>query len=69
MPQVVVPYVHGVTASLQRWLTLPVSQVAARAQRASVEPAEIVRYEEYNSRHGAQYAQRQDECADDEDDW
>ena len=27
--------------------------VAARAQRASVEPKEVVRYEEYNEKHGA----------------
>lgn len=28
-------------------------QAAARAQRASVEPGEVVRYEQYNERHGA----------------
>ena len=32
------------------------NQVAARAQRASVEPGEVVRYEQYNCKHGAQYA-------------
>lgn len=30
-------------------------QVAARAQRASVTSAEVVRYEQYNERHGAKY--------------
>lgn len=30
-------------------------QHAAKAQRASVTPEEIARYEEYNERHGAKY--------------
>ncbi|GBF93788.1 fidgetin [Raphidocelis subcapitata] len=30
-------------------------QIAAKAQRASVTPAEIQRYEQYNDRHGAKY--------------
>lgn len=29
--------------------------MAARAQRASVEPSEVVRYEQYNAKHGARY--------------
>jgi hypothetical protein len=29
---------------------------AARAQRASVEPGEVARYEGYNARHGARFA-------------
>ena len=45
-------------------------QVAARAQRASVEPSEIVRYAEYNAKHGARYAQKsKDEGEEDEEDW
>lgn len=31
-------------------------QLAARAQRASVEVSEIKRYENYDARHGARYA-------------
>ena len=53
------------------WLTLDVCmQMAARAQRASVQPSEIQRYEEYDARHGARYADQN--VADDgmdEDDW
>jgi hypothetical protein len=45
-------------------------QAAAKAQRASVTPAEIARYEEYNERHGAKYAEGGDAAAEpDEDDW
>ncbi|KAK9838347.1 hypothetical protein WJX81_006435 [Elliptochloris bilobata] len=45
-------------------------QVAARAQRASVEPSEVVRYEEYDRRHGARYvAPGSDAAAMDEDNW
>ncbi|KAK9788153.1 hypothetical protein WJX73_010857 [Symbiochloris irregularis] len=43
-------------------------QVAARAQRASVEPAEVVRYEDYDRKHGAQYASDV-MAAMDEEDW
>ncbi len=32
-------------------------QAAARAQRASVEPAEVVRYEQYNAKHGARWVE------------
>jgi len=39
------------------------SQVAARAQRASVTEQEIVRYREYNDRHGAKYTE-EDEVED-----
>lgn len=46
-----------------RVVSLPLSavdhsgmQMAARAQKASVEPAEIERYERYNERHGAKLA-------------
>ena len=46
------------------------AQVAARAQRASVEASEVVRYEEYDRRHGARYvAPGSDASAMDEDDW
>lgn len=48
-------------------------QHAAKAQRASVTPAEIQRYEEYNARHGAQYVQGAEEGDvdgdGDDDDW
>lgn len=48
-------------------------QAAAKAQRASVTPAEIARYEEYNERHGAKYAalaEGGDAAAEpEEDDW
>lgn len=45
-------------------------QVAARAQRASVEASEIVRYEDYDARHGARYVDQGSEAAMmDEDDW
>lgn len=29
--------------------------MAARAQKASVEPSEIIRYEQYDAKHGARY--------------
>lgn len=46
------------------------AQVAARAQRASVEPSEIVRYEEYDARHGARYADQPGGGDNmDEDEW
>jgi len=48
-------------------------QNAAKAQRASVTPAEILRYEEYNSRHGAQYVKGAEDGGvdgnEDDDDW
>ena len=44
-------------------------QVAAEAQRASVEPAELFRYEEYDSRHGARYVDADAATVDMEDDW
>lgn len=45
-------------------------QVAARAQRASVEALEIVRYEEYDAKHGARYMEHGGDAAVmDEDDW
>jgi hypothetical protein len=49
-------------------------QHAAKAQRASVTPAEILRYEEYNERHGAKYVLQQQEGQEDaesdgDDDW
>jgi hypothetical protein len=48
-------------------------QHAAKAQRASVTPAEIQRYEDYNARHGAQYVQGTADGAgdgdEDDDDW
>ena len=44
--------------------------VAARAQRASVEPGEIVRYEKYNDTHGAKVVSKGvGEDGIDEDDW
>ena len=44
-------------------------QVASRAQRSSVEPAEILRYEEYQKRHGAFYINQDIQNAMEEDDW
>jgi SpoVK/Ycf46/Vps4 family AAA+-type ATPase len=38
--------------------------IAARAQRASVEAKEIVRYEEYNAKHGAKFISLSDEEMD-----
>jgi len=35
--------------------------IAAKAQRASVEPAEVVRYEDYNEKHGARTVGGEDE--------
>lgn len=45
--------------------------LGSQAQRASVTPAEIARYEEYNERHGAKYVPlgTDDQTAMDEDDW
>jgi hypothetical protein len=45
------------------------AQVAARAQRASVEPSEIVRYEQYDAKHGARYVSHAAQAPMDEDDW
>ena len=44
-------------------------QVAAKAQRASVEAAEVFRYEVYNAKHGAKYIDPSDEDAIDTNDW
>ncbi|DBA92638.1 hypothetical protein WJX77_003832 [Trebouxia sp. C0004] len=44
-------------------------QMAAKAQRASVEPAEVVRYEEYDSRHGARYVDADAAAADMDEEW
>ena len=44
-------------------------QVAAKAQRASVEAAEVFRYEEYNTKHGAKYIDPSDEDAIDTNAW
>ncbi len=45
-------------------------QKAARAQRASVQPSEVQRYERYNDLHGAKYVPpNADDGAMDEDDW
>lgn len=44
-------------------------QMAAKAQRASVEPAEVVRYEQYDSRHGARYVDANAAAADMDEEW
>lgn len=45
-------------------------QVACKAQKASVEPEEVARYQAYNERHGAKLAAGGGgEAGDDEDDW
>lgn len=41
--------------------------VASKAQRASTEPCEIVRYEEYNDKHGAKIVEDCDEGAGEDD--
>ena len=46
-----------------------VVQMAAKAQRASVEPAEVVRYEEYDSKHGARYVDNDAAAADMDEEW
>jgi hypothetical protein len=44
--------------------------VAAKAQKASVTPGEVLRYEEYNGRHGARYLEPGAAGGElDEDDW
>ena len=45
------------------------AQIAARAQRASVEPSEIQRYEDYDARHGARYVDPSVGNSLGEDDW
>jgi hypothetical protein len=55
-----------------RLLILPLRlQVAAKAQKASVTASEVVRYEEYNARHGARYAQAGagQDALEDEEPW
>ncbi len=45
-------------------------QVAAKAQKASVTPGEVARYEQYNGRHGARYLEPGAAAGDlDEEDW
>jgi hypothetical protein len=46
-------------------------QVAARAQRASVEPSEVVRYEQYDAKQGARYVKAGEvgEADMEDDDW
>ena len=44
-------------------------QMAAKAQRASVEPAEVIRYEEYDSKHGARYVDVDAAAMDMDEDW
>ena len=44
-------------------------QMAAKAQRASVEPAEVVRYTEYDSKHGARYVDNDAAAADMDEEW
>jgi hypothetical protein len=45
-------------------------QMASRAQKASVEPAEIERYEQYNQKHGAKLAGSCGEgMEEEEEDW
>ena len=43
-------------------------QVAARAQRASVQTSEVQRYIDYDARHGARYMSSTSDQID-EDDW
>lgn len=46
--------------------------IAAKAQRASTEPSEILRYEEYNDKHGAKIVQDspdRDDLEDEDDGW
>lgn len=63
-------FVLIVPGALQEEKRCASAQVAARAQRASVEPAEVARYEEYDRRHGARYlAPGGDAAAMDEEDW
>ena len=44
-------------------------QMSAKAQRASVQPAEVLRDEEYDSRHGARYVDANAAAADMEEEW
>ena len=41
----------------------------AAPQRASVEPSEVTRYEEYDAKHGAKYIDPAADAAMDDDDW
>jgi hypothetical protein len=63
-------YVVNNTAGLLHGLPLRyfMLQIATRAQKASVEPAEIERYEQYNLKHGAKLAGKEEEEMQ-EDDW
>ena len=55
----------------EHWGDRVALQVAAKAQRASVEPEEVIRYEQYNAKHGAKYckAGQEEDTAMDEDEW
>lgn len=39
-------------------------QIAQRAQKKSVTPEDVVRYEQYNDKHGAKYAEQDGEPED-----
>lgn len=62
-------WLHCPIGSNRLLILSPCLQVAAKAQKASVTASEVVRYEEYNARHGARYAQAgtgKDELEDEE---
>lgn len=69
------PHWMGCQQSIWCWclqVVLKDFQHAAKAQRASVTPADILRYEEYNERHGAKYVEGGQNGAvddDEDDDW
>jgi hypothetical protein len=52
---------------VQLWYNCP--QMATKAVKAKVEPQEVVRYEEYDKRHGAKYAAAGVADMDEDDGW
>ncbi|KAL4434129.1 hypothetical protein ABPG75_000570 [Micractinium tetrahymenae] len=59
----------GLTADELRPVVLRDFQMAARAQKASVEPVEIERYERYNEKHGAKLAGAGGPEEEEEEEW
>lgn len=55
-------------ASVALYTHRAATQIAAKAQRASVEPGEVTRYEEYDAKHGAKYIDTSAEDID-ADEW
>ena len=59
----------GMQCFYRRYVHLLHTQMATRAVKAKVEPQEVVRYEEYDKRHGAKYTAAGVADMDEDDGW